>query len=81
MGTYYDDVFVENIKNILKNGTEYASRAVWEDETRVTPARCIKLFSIVNRYNTKNENMPPIGRIRKFAIKNCVKFMKFTCRD
>lgn len=68
----YDDIFVENIKNILKNGTEYTSRAVWEDKNTITPAKCIKLFGLVNRYNSNGENNAPIGRIRKFAIKNCI---------
>ena len=72
MGTYYDDVFVENIKNILKNGVKYTSRAVWEEGNTTIPAICIKLFGLVNRYNTNGENKPPIGTIRKFAIKNCI---------
>lgn len=74
MGEYksYDDIFVKNITDILKNGTLYTSRAVWEDENTVTPAKCIKLFGLVNRYNSNGENIAPIGRIRKFAIKNCI---------
>lgn len=68
----YDDIFVENIKDILEHGTEYQSRAVWEDDTEVVPAKCIKLFGLVNRYNTDYQNQPPIGRIRKFPIKNCI---------
>ena len=68
----YDDIFVKNIKDILKNGTEYESRAVWEDKNDTPKAHCIKLFGLVNRYNADYENMPPIGRIRKFAIKNCI---------
>ena len=68
----YDDIFVENIKNILENGTQYTSRAVWEDGDTTVPAKCIKLFGLINRYNTNGENIPPIGRIRKFAIKNCI---------
>ena len=68
----YDDIFTQNIKDILEKGTEYESRAVWEDLPDKPKAHCIKLFGLVNRYNTKNENMPPIGRIRKFAIKNCI---------
>ena len=68
----YDDIFVENIKDILEHGTEYQSRAVWEDDTEVVPAKCIKLFGLVNRYNTDYQNQSPIGRIRKFPIKNCI---------
>lgn len=68
----YDDIFVENIKDILENGTKYTSRAVWEEGDTTIPAKCIKLFGLVNRYNTNGENIPPIGRIRKFAIKNCI---------
>lgn len=68
----YDDIFVENIKDILDHGVEYQSRAVWEDDTEVVPAKCIKLFGLVNRYNTDYQNQPPIGRIRKFPIKNCI---------
>ena len=67
--TRYDEIFVQNIKDILQNGSEYISRAVWEDNTQV---KCIKKFGIVNRYNSDFSNKPPIGTIRKFPIKNCI---------
>lgn len=68
--TEYDKIFVQNIKDILQNGSEYTSRAIWPDDW--VKARCIKRFSVVNRYNSDFSNKPPIGTIRKFPIKNCI---------
>lgn len=68
--TEYDKIFVQNIKDILQNGSEYTSRAIWSDDW--TKAKCLKRFSIVNRYNSDFSNKPPIGTIRKFPIKNCI---------
>lgn len=68
--TEYDKIFIDNLTDILKNGTEYTSRAVWEDISTV--AHCIKRFGIINRYNSDFSNKPPIGTIRKFPIKNCI---------
>ena len=70
MRTTYDKIFVKNIEDILKNGTEYKSRAIWEEDGQ--SAKCIKLFGLVNRYNSDYENEVPIGTIRKFPIKNCI---------
>lgn len=68
--TEYDRIFIDNLNDILKNGTEYESRAVWPDDGE--KARCIKKFAIVNTYNNDLSNKPPIGTIRKFPIKNCI---------
>ena len=68
--TQYDKIFVQNIKDILQNGSEYTSRAIWSDDW--AKAKCLKRFSIVNRYNSDFSNKPPIGTIRKFPIKNCI---------
>ena len=68
--TEYDKIFVQNIKDILQNGSEYTSRAIWSDDW--AKAKCLKRFSIVNRYNSDFSNKPPIGTIRKFPIKNCI---------
>ena len=72
MSTTYDKIFVKNIKDILDNGVRYTSRAIWEDTENKVHADCIKLFGLVNRYNTNYENEVPIGTIRKFPIKNCI---------
>lgn len=68
--TEYDRIFIDNLNDILKNGTEYESRAVWPDDGE--KAHCIKKFAIVNTYNDDLSNKPPIGTIRKFPIKNCI---------
>lgn len=68
--TQYDEIFVKNLVDILSNGSEYESRAIWSDDW--TKAKCLKRFSIVNRYNSDFSNKPPIGTIRKFPIKNCI---------
>lgn len=70
----YDEKFVKNLKTILDTGCEYESRAVWMDDTDGPRdfAKCIKAFGLVTEYNSNNENMPPIGSLRKLAIKNCV---------
>ncbi len=65
----FDKKFIENLKDIIENGTEYESRAVWEDGTH---AKCIKKFGVVNRYNSDYSNKPPVGTLRKLAIKSCV---------
>ena len=72
MSTTYDKIFVKNIKDILDKGVRYTSRAIWEDTENKEHADCIKLFGLVNRYNTNYENEVPIGTIRKFPIKNCI---------
>ena len=68
--TEYDRIFIDNLNDILKSGTEYESRAVWPDDGE--KAHCIKKFAIVNTYNEDLSNKPPIGTIRKFPIKNCI---------
>ena len=68
--TQYDEIFFFFLVDILSNGSEYESRAIWPDDW--TKAKCLKRFSIVNRYNSDFSNKPPIGTIRKFPIKNCI---------
>lgn len=65
----FDNKFIGNLLEIINNGTEYESRAVWDDGI---PAKCKKIFGVVNRYNSDLSNTPPIGAIRKLAIKNCI---------
>ena len=43
--TEYDRIFIDNLNDILKSGTEYESRAVWPDDGE--KAHCIKKFAIV----------------------------------
>ena len=65
-----DQIFVENMKDILENGfwdTELNVRPHWEDGT---PAHTVKKFCIVNRYNLQEEF--PILTIRKTAFRNCI---------
>ena len=66
----FDKQFIKVLDDIITNGTEYTSRAVWKD-TRAR-AKCKKLFGVVSRYNSDYSNTPPIGTIRKLAIKNCI---------
>ena len=65
-----DDIFVQNIKDILENGfwdTDLPVRPHWEDGT---PAHTVKKFCIVNRYNLQEEF--PILTIRRTAFKSCI---------
>lgn len=65
-----DQVFIENMKDILENGfwdTELNVRPHWDDGT---PAHTVKKFCIVNRYNLQEEL--PILTIRKTAFKSCI---------
>lgn len=68
----YDKKFVKNLKKIIVEGTDYQSRAVWQDLPDTPFANCRKVFGLVTKYNTNNENTPPIGTLRRLAIKNCV---------
>ena len=68
--THYDRLFLKNIINILANGSKYESRAIWSDTGE--RASCMKVFALVNVYNSDYTNDPPIGTIRKFPIKNCI---------
>ena len=65
-----DLIFIENCKDILKNGfwdTDLQVRPRWEDGT---PAHTVKKFGIVNRYNLQEEF--PILTIRRTAFKSCI---------
>ena len=65
-----DEIFVQNMNDILENGfwdTNLPVRPHWEDGT---PAHTVKKFGIVNRYNLQEEL--PILTIRKTAFKNCL---------
>lgn len=65
-----DEIFVQNMNDILENGfwdTDLPVRPHWEDGT---PAHTVKKFGIVNRYNLQEEL--PILTIRKTAFKNCL---------
>lgn len=65
-----DEIFVQNIKEILSEGfwdTDLNVRPHWEDGT---PAHTVKKFAIVNRYNLQEEL--PILTIRKTAFKSCL---------
>lgn len=68
--SYADKVFVENCKDILKNGvwdTDYPVRPKWLDGT---PAHTVKKFCIVNRYDLSKEF--PILTLRRTAFKSAV---------
>ncbi len=65
-----DQIFVENVKDILENGFSDEGldvRPHWEDGT---PAHTIKKFGIVNRYNLREEF--PILTIRKTFMKSSI---------
>ena len=65
-----DEVFIQNMKDILENGysdEKLTVRPHWEDGT---PAHTIKKFGIVNRYNLQEEF--PIMTIRRTAFKSCL---------
>lgn len=66
-----DDIFIENMRDILENGvwdTDLDVRPRWSDGT---PAHTVKKFGIVNRYNLQEEF--PILTIRKTYIKSSIK--------
>lgn len=61
--SYADEIFTENVREIMKNGysdAEYEVRPHWEDGT---PAHTIKRFAQVNRYDLSREF--PIMTLRK----------------
>lgn len=65
-----DEIFIENCKDILENGTWDTNckvRPVWSDGV---PAHTVKKFCIVNRYNLAEEF--PIQTIRRTAFRSCV---------
>ena len=65
-----DEIFIQNMKDILNNGvwdTDLPVRPKWSDGT---PAHTVKKFGIVNRYNLSEEF--PILTVRKTFFKSCV---------
>ena len=65
-----DKIFIENCRDILKNGYMDSDREVrprWEDDT---PAHTIKKFGIVNRYDLSKEF--PILTLRRTYLKSAV---------
>ena len=65
-----DLIFIENCKDILKNGTwdkDFDVRPRWEDGT---PAHTIKKFGVVNRYDLSEEF--PILTVRRTALKSAI---------
>ncbi|MBE5764359.1 MAG: thymidylate synthase [Clostridiales bacterium] len=68
--SFADQVFIENCKQILENGswdTEFNVRPRWHDGT---PAHTVKQFAIVNRYDLQKEF--PILTIRKTFFKSAI---------
>ncbi|MBR0439293.1 MAG: thymidylate synthase [Bacilli bacterium] len=65
-----DQIFINNMKDILENGfsdKDLPVRPKWEDGT---PAHTIKKFGIVNVYDLQEEL--PILTIRRTAFKSCL---------
>ena len=65
-----DELFIQNMRDILDHGFSdeaYPVRPHWEDGT---PAHTRKLFGIVNRYDLQEEF--PIMTIRRTAFKSCL---------
>lgn len=65
-----DEIFVQNMRDIIDNGVddrELAVRPHWADGT---PAHTVKKFCIVNRYNLAEEF--PIITLRRTAFKSAV---------
>ncbi|MGN1062451.1 MAG: thymidylate synthase [Candidatus Scatosoma sp.] len=65
-----DEIFINNMTDIMENGfwdTELNVRPHWEDGA---PAHTVKKFGIVNRYNLQEEF--PILTLRRTAFKSCV---------
>ena len=66
--SYADQIFIENCKDILENGTwdtDLPVRPHWEDGT---PAHTIKKFGMVNRYDLSREL--PMMTLRRTAWKS-----------
>lgn len=66
--SYADQIFIENCKDILENGTwdtDLPVRPHWEDGT---PAHTIKKFGMVNRYDLSREF--PMMTLRRTAWKS-----------
>ena len=65
-----DEIFVQNMKDILENGfwdTDLDVRPHWDDGTK---AHTVKKFGIVNRYNLQEEL--PILTIRRTPFRSCI---------
>ena len=65
-----DEIFKQNMQDIMDNGfwdTELDVRPKWEDGT---PAHTVKKFGVVNRYNLQEEF--PILTMRRTAFRSCV---------
>ena len=65
-----DEIFAQNMQDIMDNGfwdTDLNVRPRWEDGT---PAHTVKKFGIVNRYNLQEEF--PILTMRRTAFKSCI---------
>lgn len=65
-----DEIFVQNMRDIIDNGTadtDLAVRPHWQDGT---PAHTVKRFCVVNRYNLQEEF--PIITLRRTAFKSAV---------
>ncbi|MCR5732714.1 MAG: thymidylate synthase [Sphaerochaetaceae bacterium] len=65
-----DQIFIENVKDILANGFSDENLEVRPHWADGTPAHTIKKFGIVNRYNLKEEF--PILTIRKTFMKSSI---------
>ncbi|NLO44901.1 MAG: thymidylate synthase [Clostridiales bacterium] len=68
--SYADNVLIENLKDILKNGvwdSDMPVRPRWEDGS---PAHTVKKFAMVNRYDLSKEF--PIITLRRTFIKSAV---------
>jgi len=69
--SYADEIFVQNVKNILQNGyfdKDLKVRPKWKDGTS---AHTIKLFGLVNRYDLSKEF--PIMTLRQTYWKTALK--------
>lgn len=65
-----DEIFIQNMRDIIDNGTadtELSVRPHWADGT---PAHTVKKFCIVNRYNLAEEF--PVITLRRTAFKSAV---------
>ncbi len=65
-----DRIFVENAKDIIKNGvwdTDREVRPRWAD---TTPAHTVKLFGLTNRYDLSKEF--PLLTLRRMYFKNAI---------
>ena len=72
-----DDIFKENVREILENGfsdKDLEVRPHWEDGT---PAHTIKKFCIVNRYDLRQEF--PIMTLRRTYMKSAIDELLWIC--